>query len=126
MDKRLKEYIRYIDYESDKLSQTKDKGDEYYHKLKRIAAHHRLAVKNFQHERLVHLFVTLFFGGAFITIFLFYLGQQDMPQVLHTPLVIIIGMLGITTVFYIHHYYRLENGVQRLYQYSKKLFELSK
>ncbi len=112
MDKRLKEYIRYIDYESDKLSQTKDKGDEYYHKLKRIAAHHRLAVKNFQHERLVHLFVTLFFGGAFITIFLFYLGQQDMPQVLHTPLV---------------KFYRLPKNVGSIYLdlFGALLFEFS-
>lgn len=68
-------------------------------------------IKLFQHERLIHLIVTVFVGLA--TLIFFGLG-------LITELVPLL-ILGIITLilfaFYIVHYYFLENSVQKLYKY---------
>jgi hypothetical protein len=59
-----------------------------------------------RHERLIHLLVTLFFGGAclFLSFVSFTIDGWYFPSVLATMLV--------TTVFYIAHYYKLENECQ--------------
>ena len=68
-------------------------------------------IKLFQHERLIHLIVTVFVGLA--TLIFFGLG-------LITELIPLL-ILGIITLilfaFYIVHYYFLENSVQKLYKY---------
>ena len=68
-------------------------------------------IKLFQHERLIHLIVTVFVGLA--TILFFGIG-------LLTDNLFFIVLALITLIlfaFYILHYYFLENSVQKLYDY---------
>lgn len=70
-----------------------------------------------QHERMIHLFVTLFFGGASL-----FSGWVVLISVsLYFPIIFLI--LLITTVFYVAHYYRLENTCQRWQSLAMKLEE---
>ena len=64
----------------------------------------------FQHERLIHLIVTLAF--AVLTILSVYILILSMSILT----VILTVLLAIMLVAYIKHYYVLENGVQRLYK----------
>ncbi len=68
-------------------------------------------IKLFQHERLIHLIVTVFVGLA--TILFFGIG-------LLTDNIFFLVLALITLIlfaFYILHYYFLENSVQKLYDY---------
>ena len=68
-------------------------------------------IKLFQHERLIHLIVTVFVGLA--TILFFGIG-------LLTDNLFFLVLALITLIlfaFYILHYYFLENSVQKLYDY---------
>jgi hypothetical protein len=71
----------------------------------------------FQHERLIHLLVTLFVALFFLLVLGFAMVRPTLPA----------GALVVTllclTVAYLLHYYRLENGVQRLYELSDRLEE---
>lgn len=67
----------------------------------------------FQHERLIHLLVTLFF--AFLTLSFMVLGM------LSYLFLIPFGILIVFLIFYIFHYFYLENGVQYLYKLYDKI-----
>ncbi len=69
----------------------------------------------FQHERLIHLIVTLFF--CLFTIIFMILG------ILSYYFLIIFGILVVFDIFYIYHYYFLEKNVQYLYKVYDKLKE---
>ena len=98
MKKYLKEYVAEIDTKLAKQKKwTKPEIDE-----------HLVKIKFFQHERIVHLFVTLFYA-------LFLLGFLFLS--LKVPLfLIIVFILGIFLIFYVLHYFFLENNVQYLYK----------
>ncbi|MCL2077671.1 MAG: hypothetical protein FWH08_04610 [Oscillospiraceae bacterium] len=79
-------------------------------------------IKFFQHERIVHLIVTMTMSLlTVITICaLFVSGETAIP-------VILLFTLFLTlTAAYLIHYYKLENGVQELYGYYSQLREKSK
>jgi hypothetical protein len=63
----------------------------------------------YQHERLIHLLVTLAF--AIITVVIFIFAPETLPFALLRLL--LIGM----DIPYIAHYYFLENSVQKLYEF---------
>jgi predicted RND superfamily exporter protein len=69
----------------------------------------------FQHERLVHLIVTV--TVAVLTM-LTVLGALAWPGIF---LSILTGLLLALLIPYIFHYYTLENGVQKLYEYYDKM-----
>lgn len=74
-----------------------------------LLAHHNRQITWLQHERLVHLLVTLFTASLFVaSVALFFI----RPGVLEGVLA---AILAVLTFFYIIHYYRLENAVQRWY-----------
>jgi hypothetical protein len=84
--------------------------------------HHVIKTQEFQHERLVHLLITLFFGCLF-------LGSLAALFILMTPLTTLLGtllaiILLVTELFYIRYYYFLENGVQKLYAITDRLAKL--
>jgi hypothetical protein len=81
----------------------------------RLARFHRAQVGYLQHERLVHLLVTLFFGLCALLTLLFLLLH---PQVLVGVLLL---LLLVLLVPYLVHYYRLENGVQRWYGLANEI-----
>ena len=61
----------------------------------------------FQHERLIHLIITLFY----VIMFLLFLILVSISYIFIIPAFILL----IFVIFYIIHYFRLENGVQSLY-----------
>jgi hypothetical protein len=107
MEKRLKNYLKYIDSivpESLTLEE-------------RHAAKAELLVQIhfFQHERMIHLLVTLAF--AIMTMSAFFISLQYHIMLLYILLLVLLILL----IPYIRHYYILENGVQKLYEYYDRL-----
>ncbi|MDR2565629.1 MAG: hypothetical protein LBC97_06140 [Bifidobacteriaceae bacterium] len=95
-------------------------------RLSRLADYHHRQTQNFQHERLIHLLVTFFFGGlavAALAALAWFLaaGDPDGPT-LAGLIALNLMLLGLEAA-YIGHYYGLENNVQRLYGLTTRLFE---
>ena len=80
-----------------------------------LARFHSAQISYLQHERLVHLLVTLFFGlSALLTLLFLVLHPQPLVGVL-------LLLLLVLLVPYLVHYYRLENGVQRWYHLANEI-----
>ena len=101
MDKKLKACIEYIE------SEYKDKNKKASEEL---ISYHLQMVQHFQHERLVHLIVTVFVGSMTILFLLFGLLTNNIY------LYILFASTFILFIPYIFYYYFLENGVQKLYK----------
>jgi len=80
-----------------------------------LARFHRAQISYLQHERLVHLLVTLFFGLCTLLTLLFIVLH---PQV---PVGVLLALLLLLLVPYVVHYYKLENGVQRWYHLANEI-----
>ena len=79
-----------------------------------VIVNHLQKISFFQHERLIHLLVTIFYA----IIFLFFL----VLGFIHYIFFVITVILSIFLMFYVVHYFRLENGVQYLYkQYDEMI-----
>lgn len=128
MDKNIKEYEMFIKQEIAKLEQElKSSNDQ---KIERLDHLNQQTIRNFQHERLIHLLVTFFFAGLLLlsiaTIFIFALLPVTYNYgLLSTLILIICAFLFITEVFYVRHYYQLENGTQSLYKFSRIIYHLT-
>ncbi len=70
---------------------------------------HLIQIKFFQHERLIHLIVTVFVGTIAILFLLFGLLLNNLM------LFLLFALTFLLFIPYILHYYFLENGVQKLY-----------
>ena len=70
-------------------------------------------IQDFQHERLIHLLVTLFY--AIFALFFLALANQ------HTIFIIPFLAMIIFLLFYIRHYFFLENAVQYIYKLYDKI-----
>lgn len=104
MEKRILDYRKYID----ELLLKEDLDWEA------VIKEHLIQISFFQHERLIHLIVTITFALLEIIAF-------GMSVVSFTPGV---GLLAIVILVllipYIRHYYILENEVQKMYwQYDR-------
>ncbi len=82
-----------------------------------LLSEHLVQIGFFQHERLVHLLVTLAFAlFAILTIFVTMFSPSP-------------GLLALTILFlvllipYIQHYYLLENETQKMYQQYDQILE---
>ena len=75
---------------------------------KEIIDNHLIKIAFFQHERLIHLIVTVFYA----IIFLIFLALGF----LHYSFFIITAIIFVLLICYIIHYFHLENGVQYLYK----------
>ncbi len=76
-----------------------------------------LQIQFFQHERLIHLLVTLLFALLFVGTTLFFTVYPTFPLLLLDLLFLVL------LVPYIRHYYILENGTQRLYRLQDTLWK---
>jgi cell division protein FtsW (lipid II flippase) len=86
--------------------------------LEWLLDYHSDKVRFLQHERLIHLMVTLFF--SFILLILFGMSLLE-PSNLYPVLFLILAVL---LIFYILHYYKMENTLQRWYRIQQKLMRL--
>lgn len=103
----LKEYTQEIEK---KLSDNDKKTDWHV-----VLADHRVQIGFLQHERLIHLLVTLTFG----MLFCFFVTVILIWQVM-----MLMGVLALVTIMlvgYVFHYFKLENGVQKLYLLDKEI-----
>jgi hypothetical protein len=74
-------------------------------------------IKFIQHERLVHLIVTVAFA-IFLLLSVFITLYSKIMEFAWMDL-----LFFVLLVPYIAHYYRLENGVQRLYKLYNQIYE---
>ena len=84
--------------------------------LRNLANFQAQRIAEFQHERLIHLLVTFFFAMLLFVsagVFLWCSTFDNLLALLTGILTIILFTLEI---FYIRHYYFLENGTQKLYR----------
>jgi hypothetical protein len=96
--------------------------------LRRLTAHHDTQTHNFQHERLIHLLVTFFFGALLIAALVgvgLYLAAGDSDPWTTAGLAALCVVLAGLEIAYIGHYYKLENNVQALYGLTARLFQAS-
>ena len=84
----------------------------------KIIDEHLIKINFFQHERLIHLLVTLFY----IVCMLIFMGLGTI----FIGFFIVSLILLIFVICYIIHYFRLENGVQYLYKQYDKLKSIKK
>lgn len=107
MTKFLKKYIEEIEEILE--------GDIKKTDWKRVLNNHHKTIGFMQHERLIHLLVTLAFGIKFLVAMIFTLIYPN------TILLVVDGLLLTLLVPYLFHYFRLENGVQKLYLIAQKI-----
>ena len=111
MKKRILTYRKYIDslLASDKQSD-----------WKYIKQEHITQVAFFQHERLVHLIVTVTFAVLELLTVCAYVIVGAIDSTLSFPLLILALLIIVLLIPYIKHYYLLENEVQKMYvQYDR-------
>lgn len=103
-----------LDYLSQYLKEVNEKVEKGKDvDWKKTLKHHRETIKFMQHERLIHLLVTLAFGIKFLVAMMFTLVKPS------GFLLVIDGLLLCLVVPYVFHYFKLENGVQKLYWVDK-------
>ncbi len=74
-----------------------------------LVSYHQRQIAIIQHERLIHLLITLFFAFLFLCS---SVGTLIAPS----PALFLLDLiLCILLLFYIRHYYRLENGLAYWY-----------
>lgn len=121
MKKHILTYRKYIDFllASDKQSD-----------WKYIKQEHITQVAFFQHERLVHLIVTVTFAVLELLTVCAYVIVGALDSTLSFPLLILALLILVLLIPYIKHYYLLENEVQKMYvQYDRiaqKVYEEKK
>ena len=114
MEERLKSYLEKMEQQS--MIWEKNNGEGMTEEEKKREIDDMLIqIGFFQHERLIHLIVTVTF--AILTI-IAIMGTLIAPQ---PALFILVLLLLVLLVPYVRHYYILENGVQKLYQYYDKI-----
>ncbi len=97
------------------ISEKAEKGEFTPEELEVLRQQASLQIAFFQHERLIHLIVTMTF--ALMTI----MTLIGICLTSYLPLVALIVLLLVLLVPYIRHYYILENGTQTLYRYFDSL-----
>lgn len=101
MQESLKEYLTKID---NLLKENKIKNKD------EILENHLTQISFFQHERLIHLLVTIFVGTIAILFFIAGITNTNIY------FIILFASLLVLFIPYILHYFFLENGVQKLYK----------
>ena len=109
MKKYMKSYIKSIDEMLEKSKKVDQK----------IVDEHLIKIGFFQHERLIHLLVTLFYA---LFVFIFF----AFTYYISFMFLIIVLILLVFLVFYISHYFYLENSVQYMYKQYDNLKKLQK
>ena len=108
MKKQIKNYFNEINNYIE--SNSKDN-------LQHVMQNHLNKISFFQHERLIHLLVTLAFAILTMLSFIFLFINPTLPTVILT------GLFFVLLIPYIFHYHFLENSVQEMYKQYDKLIQ---
>ncbi len=103
MEKRLKQYLAWLQGLDFQGMDPEEKAA--------LRARMLVQIQFFQHERLIHLIVTVTFT---VLLMLAVIGSCFYPDAFFFALTVLLLILLIP---YIRHYYILENGVQKLYPF---------
>lgn len=118
MEKRIREYEKFIDSEMRRELSAAEKT--------KLADLNREMVQNFQHERLIHMIVMFFFItltiGIIIAVGYSYIETNGFCLEMW-PLYALAVIMTILSICYVKHYYFLENHVQKLYDTTMKLYK---
>ena len=107
MEKRIKAYLLYLENYCNQNDNYEDVSSIYNDLL--------IQISFFQHERLIHLLVTITF--ALLTIISIFMSIMFSEL----PIFILTFLLIVLLVPYIRHYYILENSVQKMYKYYDEI-----
>lgn len=107
MEKRLLQYLQCMgEIKADEMS---------VEERRELAAKVLVQIQFFQHERLIHLIVTVTFAILTVLSIFAFLALEQIG------LLALCILLLVLLIPYIRHYYILENGVQKLYTYYDEL-----
>jgi hypothetical protein len=126
VERRILAHYEFVAERTFELTRRAADGVDVTAQARQLARHHVRELRHFQHERLIHLLVTLFFGALTLVCLAATLVVAGIEE--RWPGV---GLAAVTLVvltieaFYLRHYYRLENGVQRLYELDRPLADLA-
>lgn len=116
MEQRILQYRKFMEEELLRLSKEQNVTEE---EISRIKKEHLVQISLFQHERLVHLIVTVTFALLeMLAILLTVVSGELFP-------ILLSGALLILLIPYVRHYYILENEVQKMYGQYDALCGLS-
>ncbi len=107
MEKRLLDYMAYLK----DISEKAERGEFSAEDLDTLRKQALIQIGFFQHERFIHLIVTMTFAIAAI------MTLMGICITGYLPLTALMLLLLILLIPYIRHYYILENGTQTLYRY---------
>ena len=82
-----------------------------------LLKYHNKKLQWVQHERLVHLLVTML-----VAIFFMFLFGMLMLIKYNLPVMLLLTIVTILLIAYIFHYFRLENKVQHWYKLSDEIY----
>lgn len=102
---KMTKYLRNYKREIEEILKSKEDVN-----WKKVLEKHRVMIGFLQHERLVHLLVTLFFALIFCLLAIVNVVYQV------GSLVLVNFLVTVLLIFYVFHYFKLENGVQSLYK----------
>ena len=106
MAKRIKAYLKFLNEYA--ANQTEPVSEDFRKEI-------LVQIGFFQHERIVHLIVTVTFAIlAFLALFFYILTEQSM-------VIVLFALLMVLLIPYIQHYYLLENSTQKMYEYYDKI-----
>ena len=109
MGKKLKEYII-------QLQKLLESG-ENIENIEELKKELLVEIGFWQHERFIHLLVTVLFALMTLAVFMILLFYRQISM-----LILLIALLSLM-IPYIRHYYILENGVQTLYVFYERLLQ---
>mgnify|MGYP006915352144 CR=1 FL=1 len=119
MSRMIRDEIRFMRAVLSKGESEYSSHSEYQRRAAIEAARLLDRIRIFQHERLIHLLVTILFA------LMFFLSFCVMLFVTEWFLIVINVLMLSLLVPYIFHYYTLENGVQTLYGIYDELLRIA-
>ena len=118
MGERLKKYLKRTEELVERLAKETEDTEVFRKRIAEEKTELLVQIGFFQHERLIHLIVTVLF--ALMTILIFLLAVTNFSLWAGVLLLLLLALL----IPYIKHYWLLENGTQKLYQYYDRLEDL--
>ena len=112
MTEYLTNYMKYIQERLEKCQSSVE--------LDEIMAEHKDKIAFMQHERIVHFLVTMLFALILIVFFAVLIFKVNLAVLALVTIVLVLLM------FYIKHYYFLENTVQKMYRVYDGILEKKK
>jgi hypothetical protein len=104
----MRSHVKYV-------NETLSSPDADASAMTELYVYHNLVISRMQHERLIHLLVTLFTAALFLfALVLMFTMAQIQTAVFCT-------VAAVLLVFYVVHYFKLENGVQKLYRLGDRI-----